>query len=114
MLSWAAPVQIYLARGTTDLRRSVDGLAGLVRNAMERDPFSGHLFVFCNRRRDRVKILVFESSGFWVLYKRLEKGTFAWPDGEGGSVSKSVSRYRIRTLEISEPAPTLGACRSAP
>lgn len=87
MLSWAAPVQIYLARGTTDLRRSVDGLAGLVRNAMERDPFSGHLFVFCNRRRDRVKILVFESSGFWVLYKRLEKGTFAWPDGEGGSVS---------------------------
>lgn len=95
MLSWTGSVAIFLAAGVTDLRRSVDGLAGLVRNGLDQDPFSGALFVFCNRRRDRVKILVFESSGFWVLYKRLEKGTFAWPSSDQGPISMTSAELTL-------------------
>lgn len=95
MLSWTGSVAIYLALGVTDLRRSVDGLAGVVRDVLGGDPFSGALFVFCNRRRDRVKILVFESSGFWVLYKRLEKGTFAWPEGAENAVTMTSAELTL-------------------
>jgi transposase len=72
-------VRIYLAVGATDLRRGVDGLSVVVRERFGLDPLSGHLFVFRNRRGDRLKMLVWDRSGFWVLYKRLERGTFAWP-----------------------------------
>ena len=72
-------VRVYVATGTTDLRRSIDGLSMLVRERLTLDPLSGHLFLFRNRRGDRVKILAWDRSGFWVLYKRLERGTFAWP-----------------------------------
>src|SRR4029434_4694459 len=70
------------ATGATDLRRSIDGLSALVREQLALDPFSGHLFLFRNRRGDRLKILAWDRSGFWVLYKRLEQGTFAWPAEE--------------------------------
>jgi transposase len=79
MLSLSPAVRIYVATGATDLRRSIDGLAALVRERFDLDPLSGHLFLFRNRRGDRVKILAWDQSGFWVLYKRLERGTFAWP-----------------------------------
>ena len=79
MLTLSPAVRIYVATGATDLRRSIDGLAGLVRERFEVDPLSGHLFLFRNRRGDRLKILAWDQSGFWVLYKRLERGTFAWP-----------------------------------
>jgi transposase len=79
VLSLPPSVRIYLARGATDMRKQIDGLAALVEHVLERDAFSGHLFVFCNRRRNRIKILYWEGSGFWLLHKRLEKGTFAWP-----------------------------------
>jgi transposase len=79
VLSLPPSVRIYLARGATDMRKQIDGLAALVEHVLEHDPFSGHLFGFCNRRRDRIKILYWEGSGFWLLHKRLEKGTFAWP-----------------------------------
>ena len=82
MLSVSPAVRIYLAAGASDLRRSIDGLAQVVRERFALDPLSGHLFVFRNRRGDRVKILVWDQSGFWVLYKRLEHGTFAWPADE--------------------------------
>ena len=72
-------VRVYVATGITDLRRSIDGLSMLVRERLALDPLSGHLFLFRNRRGDRVKILAWDRSGFWVLYKRLERGTFAWP-----------------------------------
>jgi transposase len=88
MLSVPPAVRIYLAAGATDLRRSVDGLSAVVREQFGLDPLSGHLFVFRNRRGDRVKILVWDQSGFWVLYKRLEQGTFAWPaDAPAGAVT---------------------------
>lgn len=88
MLSLPTAVRVYLARGATDMRKSIDGLAGVVQQVLTDDPFSGHLFVFCNRCRDRIKILYWEQSGFWLLHKRLEKGTFAWPVPADGAESK--------------------------
>jgi len=88
MLTLSPAVRIYLATGATDLRRSIDGLSVLVRERLALDPLSGHLFLFRNRRGDRLKILAWDQGGFWVLYKRLERGTFAWPaDGDGGPVT---------------------------
>lgn len=80
MLTLSPAVRVYLATGATDLRRSIDGLAALVREQFAVDPLSGHLFVFRNRRGDRLKILGWDQGGFWILYKRLERGTFAWPE----------------------------------
>ena len=79
MLTLSPAVRIYLASGATDLRRSIDGLSAMVREQFGLNPLSGHLFLFRNRRGDRLKILVWDQSGFWILYKRLEQGTFAWP-----------------------------------
>lgn len=67
------------------MRRSIDGLSALVRERFALDPVSGHLFLFRNRRGDRLKILAWDRSGFWVLYKRLEQGTFAWPPEADGA-----------------------------
>lgn len=89
MLSLPTSVRVYLARGATDMRKSIDGLAAVTKEVLEHEPMSGHLFVFCNRRRDRIKILYWEQSGFWLLHKRLERGTFAWPLPEG-SASKQI------------------------
>jgi transposase len=79
MLSFSTGTQVFLAVGGTDLRKSFDTLAGVVRQHLGRDPLSGHLFVFCNRRRNRIKILFWDRTGWWLCAKRLEAGTFAWP-----------------------------------
>lgn len=79
MLSLDRGQRIFLAAGPTDMRKAFDGLSGLVRADLGRDPLSGELFVFCNAARNRLKILLFEGAGLWVLAKRLERGTFAWP-----------------------------------
>jgi len=78
-LNSLSSLKIYLAAGATDLRRSFDGLAGLVREKIDQDPLSGSLFVFCNRSRNRIRMLHWDGTGYWVFAKRLEKGTFAWP-----------------------------------
>jgi transposase len=70
---------VYLAVGATDLRKSFDGLHALVAGRLQADPLSGHLFVFCNRSRSRIKVLCFDGSGLWVCAKRLEQGAFSWP-----------------------------------
>jgi transposase len=77
---WLLPrsVRIFLAAEPVDLRKSIDGLSALVR-ARGHDVYSGHLYVFAGRRRDRIKILVFDRGGFVVYYKRLEAGRFRWP-----------------------------------
>ena len=97
MLTVSPAVRIFLATGATDLRRSIDGLAMLVRERFGLDPLAGHLFVFRNRRGDRLKILVWDSSGFWILYKRLEQGSFAWPD-ETDAVSVTMSSRDLLVL----------------
>ncbi len=79
MLSLSPRTKVYLAPGITDMRKSFDTLAGLVRESLVEDPISGHLFGFCNRARNRLKFLFWDGSGLWVMAKRLEKGTFAWP-----------------------------------
>lgn len=71
--------RIYLACGHTDMRKSINGLASIVETGFKLDPFGDILFVFCNRSRDRLKILEWDGDGFWLYFKRLEKGRFKWP-----------------------------------
>ena len=74
--------QVYLACGQTDMRKSINGLAAMVEGSFGLDPFEDALFVFCNRNRDRIKILEWDSDGFWLYFKRLERGRFRWPSAE--------------------------------
>lgn len=80
MLTASPTTRIFLAAGVTDMRKSFDTLSAIVRGDLDGDPTSGHLYVFCNRRRDRIKVLYFDGSGLWACAKRLEKGTFSWPE----------------------------------
>lgn len=82
MFSVPGSVRVFVATTPVDLRRGFDGLAGLTREVLEEDPLSGHLFVFGNRRGDRLKVLFFASGGYCLFYKRLERGTFQLPSGE--------------------------------
>lgn len=82
MISFGSNTKVYLATGPTDMRKAVTGLMVLVEDVLQADPFSSHLFVFCNRLRDKIKILVWHNNGFWLLYRRLEKHRFWWPDGQ--------------------------------
>lgn len=79
MLSGMSPERVYLARGSTDMRKSIDALAALVSLEFALDPFSDCWFVFCNRGRDKLKILHWDHNGFWLYYRRLERGRFQWP-----------------------------------
>jgi transposase len=79
MLSDSAAQRVYLACGSTDMRKSIDGLAALVGHEFGLDPFEPSLFVFCNRERNKLKILLWDHNGFWLYYRRLERGRFRWP-----------------------------------
>ena len=83
-----ASVRVYLCTAPCDMRRSFDGLHALVTSAMQLDAFAGHLFVFSNKRRDRVKILYWDRDGFAVWAKRLEEGTYAMPFEDGASAPR--------------------------
>lgn len=78
MLNFAGK-RVFLACGQTDMRKSINGLASIVESSFKLNPFDGAIFVFCNRSRDRIKILEWDSDGFWLYFKRLEKGHFRWP-----------------------------------
>ena len=86
MFGLGAATKVYLAVGATDMRKGFEGLYGLVRDRLQCDPLSGHLFLFANGRRTRLKVLVWDGSGLWVCAKRLEKGRFRWP---GSSMEQS-------------------------
>lgn len=79
-------VEVYLAPGATDLRKSIDGLSILVESQMALNPFSGYLFAFCNRKRTTVKLLYWDVNGFCLWMKRLESQTFQWPEANTSSV----------------------------
>jgi transposase len=91
MFGLSAAVRVYLAKGPADMRKSFDGLAALASGALELDPFSGHLFVFLNRRRDRIKILYWDRDGLAVWAKRLERGTFRIPDAHAPRVEMTTA-----------------------
>ena len=76
---------VYLCCGHTDMRKSINGLMTSAHHSFSLDPFSEALFVFCNRTRDRLKILEWDGDGFWLYFKRLERGHFRWPSTDGKS-----------------------------
>jgi len=84
MLTLAPTVRVYVAPGATNMQRSFDGLVALAEQVVGTEPMSGHVFAFCNRRRNLLKLLIWDSSGFWIHAKRLERGTFAWPEPREG------------------------------
>lgn len=94
MLTLSGAQQIYLASGATDLRKSIDGLAALVQEGFGLDPFSSCLFVFCNRERNKLKMLYWDHNGFWLFYRRLERGTFQWPSDTTGPVTITSRELR--------------------
>jgi transposase len=86
VFGFGAATRIYLAPGATDMRKGFEGLYGLVRDRLQCDPLSGHVFLFANARRNRMKLMFWDTTGLWVCAKRLEKGCFRWPElGEGQS-----------------------------
>ncbi|MBW2736446.1 MAG: IS66 family insertion sequence element accessory protein TnpB [Deltaproteobacteria bacterium] len=79
MLTFPSTVRVYLAAEPVDLRKGFDGLSAATRTILKRDPLSGYFFVFYNRRRNRLKVLLWQPSGFLIIYKRLERGCFQVP-----------------------------------
>ncbi len=100
VVSLASRARIYLATQPTDMRKSFDGLCAIVQQHFDRDPFQGDVFVFLNRRRDRVKILVWDRNGFWIARKRLERGTFErWcPRTDGEDTHLEIARAQLTML----------------
>lgn len=95
--------KIYLATGHTDLRRGIDGLAAIIRFQFELDPFDKDTaFLFCGKRTDRIKLLIWEGDGFLLAYKRLEKGSFSWPRTPAEAMEITQEQYcmLMRGLEI--------------
>lgn len=96
---------IYLANGATDMRLSMDGLAGIVQESFHLDPCSSDIFLFCNRARDKVKILHWDHNGFWLYYRRLENGRFRWPDGpdhQASPIHPRQLRWLLEGLTLEE------------
>ena len=96
---------MFLATGFTDLCRGIDGLAAIVQHQFELNPFTNTLFLFCGRRRDRIKALYWEGDGFLLLYKRLESGSFQWPRSETEARALTPQQYRwlMEGLSIDQP-----------
>ena len=96
---------VYIACGYTDLRRGIDGLAGIVQAQFQMDPFQQMMFLFCGRKRDRLKALYWEGDGFVLLYKRLEGGSFQWPrtKNEVQALTSQQYRWLMEGLSIEQP-----------
>ena len=97
--------KVYIACGYTDLRRGIDGLASMVQQQFQLDPFTNTLFLFCGRRRDRIKALYWEGDGFLLLYKHLEGGSFQWPRSEAEARMLTAQQYRwlMEGLSVEQP-----------
>ena len=98
MLTLPGSVRVFVARAPCDFRKSHDGLSGVVMNVLKESPMSGHLFVFFNKRRDRIKILFHDGSGLWLFYKRLDRGVFESAthlEGEGASIKIDMVKLQM-------------------
>lgn len=89
--------RVYLACGKTDMRKQINGLASIVEGSFQLDPFAEAVFVFCNRNRDRIKILEWDGDGFWLYFKRLERGRFRWPT-EGAEATLTFTPEEFQVL----------------
>jgi transposase len=98
MISLAHPVRVFLHTPPTDLRKGFDALCGLVTTAFGQDPTSGHLFLFVNRRRDRIKILYWDRDGLAIWYKRLESGSFQLPTALHDAVSIEMTATQLTLI----------------
>jgi len=105
MVIATANTKVYLALGNTDMRKAINGLSMLVEGRLELDPFSGHLFVFCNRRRNIIKVLYWDKNGFCLWYKRLEKDVFRWPESEADvwRIDHRQLSWLLDGLELRQP-----------
>ena len=101
----AVGIQVYLVTGYTDLRKSIDGLALIVQGHLKMDPYSKALFLFCGRRCDRIKGLLWEGDGFLMLYKRLDHGRFQWPRNEleARKLTSQQTSWLLEGLSIEQP-----------
>lgn len=98
MFGIGAATRIYVATGGTDMRLGFNGLYGLVCSRLQCDPLSGHLFLFANSRRDRMKVLFFDGSGLWVCSKRMEGGRLRWPQPQSSGDKVQLSREEFALL----------------
>jgi len=88
-------VRIYIRPGATDLRKAVNGLSAIVQEEMKKDPFSGSVYIFCNRERELIKAVYWDKTGFWLSQKRLEKDKYPWPMDEG-----EVRELKVEELQM--------------
>lgn len=97
--------EIYIACGYTDMRKSIDGLAALVQESMGLNPYGPALYLFCGKRRVRIKALLWEGDGFVLLYKRLENGNYKWPrtENEVRTLSWKEFRWLLEGLSVDQP-----------
>ena len=98
MFGLGPATKIYIAIEATDMRKGFEGLYGLVRDCLGQDPLSGHLFLFTNKSRTRLKALVWDGSGLWVCAKRLEKGRFRWPAASENQRSLTMRAEELAML----------------
>ena len=98
MFGLGPATRVYLAAGATDMRKGFEGLYGMARDRLACDPLSGHVFVFANARRNRLKLLFWDGSGLWVCAKRLERGRFRWPEAAAGQVKVTLSQEELALL----------------
>jgi transposase len=98
MFGLGAATRIYLAVGSTDMRKGFEGLYGLVRDQLGLDPLTGHLCLFCNKGRNRLKVLYWDGSGLWICAKRLERGRFSWPSDGEDSARVTLSQEELSLL----------------
>lgn len=99
MLTLSSAVKVFLAVEACDMRKSFNGLQSIVREQLKENPRSGALYLFSNKRRNRLKILYWDGTGLWVLNKRLEQGCFSWPNGADATAGKlQLSRRALALL----------------